>query len=375
MMPSNQERGGTRETISELAAAAAWSLPGRFGLARCLGPSYSLRCLVFHDISFSESAFTSGMGVSITPRSFESALEFVRPYYTPVRLEDVLAARKGRSLPSRAVLLTFDDGYASVMDWAVPLCAKWGVPAIFFLNAAFLDNQRLAPDNLVCFAANTLGMKTVNRAVRVVRGWEGAELNGVGEVFSRFFPSISVADRRAFLEALCHFGGFDEGQLAREARLYLTRNQVRELACSGFELGNHTYSHVRCRSLSSEEFSEEIGRNQRELEAIGGPVRSFSVPYGSSADLTVPLIEHLRRSGHEAAFLSESVANPRMSNQFQVDRVSLRQDRPDRMFFEIEVMPRIRAVRNRLLGRRCVSGDLCSSDAQVGGWSLAENRD
>jgi hypothetical protein len=127
--------------------------------------------------------------------------------------------------------------------------------------------------------------------------------------------------------------------------------------------------------LIRDDVAEEIDRNHRELEGLGGRVRSFSVPYGSSADLTPPLIEHLRRSGHEAAFLSESVANPRMLNQFEVDRVSLRQDRPDRVFFEIEVMPRIRAVRNRLLGRRRVRGDVHSSDAQMRGWSLAENRD
>jgi hypothetical protein len=111
------------KTISELAAAASWRVPGRFGLARLLGPSYSLRCLVFHDISSVKSAFTSGMAVSTAPSSFELALDFVRRYYTPVRLEDVLAASGGGPLPSRAVLLTFDDGYASVMLWAVPLCA------------------------------------------------------------------------------------------------------------------------------------------------------------------------------------------------------------------------------------------------------------
>src|SRR5208282_3188097 len=103
-------------------------MPGRFGIARALG-SYSLRCVVFHNISATESPFTRGMGVSITPRDFEAALAFLTRYYTPVRLQDVLADRDGRGLPPRPILVTFDDGYASVKKWAAPLCSRFGVPA------------------------------------------------------------------------------------------------------------------------------------------------------------------------------------------------------------------------------------------------------
>ncbi len=128
---------------------------------------------------------------------------------------------------------------------------KFGVPAIFFLNAAFLDNHRLAPDNLVCFVANVLGMETINAAVRVVKGADSPKLKSLAEVFSRFFPAISLAERKVFLEALAHLGGINEHQLAEEAGLYLTRKQLCELASLGFEIGNHTYTHVRCRSLTA----------------------------------------------------------------------------------------------------------------------------
>jgi peptidoglycan/xylan/chitin deacetylase (PgdA/CDA1 family) len=332
-----------------------------------------LRCIVFHDISVSESPFTKGMGVSITPRSFETTLEFISRYYTPVCLEDVLVRRQ---LPARAVLVTFDDGYASVMDWAVPLCEKSGVPAVFFLNAAFLDNERLSPDNLVCFAANVFGMRLVNRALRSITRCDGVELHSVTEVFSHVFPSISPSARKVFLDALCRLGGIDARRLACEARLYLSSDQVRKLARGGFELGNHTYTHVRCRSLNRNDWSEEIERNQRELESIGKPVRAFSVPYGSSRDLTTELISQLKRSGHEAAFLSESVANPKEFNRFQIDRVSVHQDRPDGLFFEIEVLPRLRSMRNRLFGnRRTMGRDFHRRAVGMSGWPLAENRD
>ncbi|MGA8580151.1 MAG: polysaccharide deacetylase family protein, partial [Bryobacteraceae bacterium] len=127
--------------------------------------------------------------MNITRSNLEATLEFLARYYSPVSLEDVLAGSNGRDLPPRAVLVTFDDGYASVSEWAAPLCAKFGVPAVFFLNAAFLDNHRLAPDSLVCFVANVLGMETINAAVRMARGADSPKLKCMAEVFSRFFPA------------------------------------------------------------------------------------------------------------------------------------------------------------------------------------------
>jgi peptidoglycan/xylan/chitin deacetylase (PgdA/CDA1 family) len=338
-----------RNSAIHLAAEAFWRTPGSFGIARILGPSYSLRCVVFHDISATESPFTKGMNVSTAPRKFEAALRFLTRHYTPVRLQDVLTDYDGRGLPPRAVLVTFDDAYASVAESAAPLCRQFGVPAVFFVNAAFLDNQRLAPDNLVCYVANVFGMKTIHAAARAVPGAGTSELHSLSEVFTRFFPSISLAEREVFLDTLRQLAGISDSRMADEAHLYLTTKQLCDLASFDFEIGNHTYTHVHCRSLSRKEFGSQVDRNKAELEAISGTkVRSFSQPYGSSKDLTHELADHLRESGHEAIFLSESVANPRGANRFQLDRVNPRVQGEDTFFLDLEVLPRLRAVRNRL---------------------------
>ena len=338
-----------RQKALDLATGTLWRLPGPFGVARMLGPSYSLRCVVFHHISAAESPFITGMNVSIAPAQFEAALRFLTAHYKPVRLEDVLEASVGGSLPPRAVLVTFDDAYASVVEVAAPLCRKYGVPAVFFVNAAFLDNRRLAPDNLVCYVANVWGMQAINGAVRTVRDHETTQLQSVTEVFSSFFPSVTVTERETFLEALRHLAGITECCLAEET-LYLTSQQLRSLASFDFEIGNHTYSHVHARRMSQAEFGQEIDRNKSELEALSGTkVRAFSQPYGSSKDLTPELARHLRESGHKAVFLSESVANLRGADPFRLDRVNPRVQGDDTFFLDLEILPRLRALRNRFL--------------------------
>jgi peptidoglycan/xylan/chitin deacetylase (PgdA/CDA1 family) len=324
-------------------------MPGCFGIARLLGPSYSLRCVVFHHIASEDSPFTAGINVRATPEQLEVALRFLIKYYKPVRLEDVLEDKDGRHLPQRAVLVTFDDAYASVWKVAAPLCKKYGIPAVYFVNAAFLNNRRLAPDNLICYVANVKGMETVNAAARTLGLAEFSDLRSLSEVFSNFFPSITLVEREAFLESLHRLSGVSESHLAEELALYLTTEQLRSLATYDFEIGNHTYSHVHCRRLSGDEFDHEIDRNKSELEELSGKkVRSFSLPYGSSRDLTAELASQLKRSGHEAVFLSESVANLRGADHFRLDRVNPNVQGEASFFLDLEILPRLRGVRNQL---------------------------
>jgi len=64
--------------------------------------------------------------------------------WQPLRLAEYLADRSG---PGRRFLVTFDDGYRSVHDVALPLLRELGVPATVFLCAGLLgDRSRWMPD-------------------------------------------------------------------------------------------------------------------------------------------------------------------------------------------------------------------------------------
>ena len=60
--------------------------------------------------------------------------------YRVISLDDLLAARKGeRSIPDHAVLLTFDDGYASFYSRVFPLLQAFEYPAVLALAGSWLD--------------------------------------------------------------------------------------------------------------------------------------------------------------------------------------------------------------------------------------------
>ena len=78
-------------------------------------------------------------------------------------------------------------------------------------------------------------------------------------------------------------------------------------------------------------------------------VRSFSVPYGSSADLASDLLSHLQQFGYEAVFLAESRSNSPSTHRLRLNRVSIKTGKDADLFSEIEVLPQLRTIRNRLL--------------------------
>ena len=341
-----------------------YRIPGCFRVAQAVGPSCGLRCLVFHNIADSETAFTAGIRVTISPREFENALQFLTAHYTAVSLTDVLSDGEGKGLPARPMLVSFDDAYASVYDYAAPLCRKYRVPAVFFVNGSCLDNRRLLPDNLICYVRSLQGMSAVAAAARSVPGFESAVLSSLNEVFGTFLPSLSLAERDQFLDAIRRAAGVEESGMAAAAKLYLTSNQLRELQDARFEIGNHTYTHTYSRRLSRADLAAEITRNKEELESVSGQtVRAFSQPYGSSEDLVPDVVNYLKASGHKAVFLSESVVNRRDADPYHLDRVSTcARDHAD-LFLDLEIKPRLRAIRNRYI-RRTVSEPSSSAHPQ-----------
>jgi len=80
----------------------------------------------------------------LPPRAFARQLAWLRRRrYTVVGLDDFVHARlEHRLMPSKSVVLTFDDGYADNLDLALPELERHGFPATVFLVTAVGDRAR-----------------------------------------------------------------------------------------------------------------------------------------------------------------------------------------------------------------------------------------
>lgn len=330
-------------------------MPMRFHLAKLFGPAYSLRCLVFHDVANEVSPFTNGLGVTMSPSEFERIIDFVCQHYTPIRLKDYLDNRQDGNFPHRPILITFDDAYASVALTATPILQKYNVPGVFFVNSSLVGNRELGLDNLLCYIANTRGTGALCSVARQFAGNDDIQVDSLEDVLDKVLPTLSQTQIAKFRATLASSLEVSSADLAARARLYVSADQLRTIASSGFEIGSHTLSHVFCRNLAADEFEREIDENKSRLETItDARVTAFSVPYGGPADLTRELIANLRRSSHEVVFLARDRANFPSTDLYRLNRINIQAGPSASLFEEIEILPRLRSLADILLsmGRR-----------------------
>jgi peptidoglycan/xylan/chitin deacetylase (PgdA/CDA1 family) len=300
----------------------------------------SLRIVLYHHLSDARSELTDGLGVTTPPRLFERHLARFERDYEVVDLETVLSGR----LPRRALLITFDDGYRSVLDVAAPIMARRGLPGVFFVSGAFTESGSLPLDNLICALSHRVAPAALENAVtgRAATGLDPRRLTGL-------LAALPYERRVALSGELAERFEVDRGRLRADSGLFLEGEELRGLRPLGIEVGNHTRSHLHCRAITgARAAAEELVEHRRRLEELAdAPVRSFSYPYGSRHDAT-PFVERvLRASGHEARFLVESRHNTPATRE-SWHRVSLQQTPASKLFVQLEVMPRLRTLRDRL---------------------------
>lgn len=234
----------------------------------------------WHVVSDRRLPHVSGIYEFRSIRDFEADLEFFLGHYHPVSEEDVIAhLHEGRSLPSRCVLLTFDDGLREVHDVIAPLLLAKGVPASFFLVTSLVDNHELCYPHKASLLLRALAtehragtLQEVGRVLALPQAASQAQLaSGV--------RSVSYRDRHV-LDQLgrlldCDFPGY----LRAEAP-YVTTEQVSSLLRQGFSIGAHSIDHPPYSELTVE---EQVHQTQESVRWLSNhfeiSCRSFAFPY------------------------------------------------------------------------------------------------
>jgi peptidoglycan/xylan/chitin deacetylase (PgdA/CDA1 family) len=300
-----------------------------------------LRAVLYHHFTDGTSSLVDRLAVSTRPDVFESHVRKMARDYEFVSLDEVLSGK----LPRRALLLTFDDGYRSVAELALPILRRLGIPSVFFVTGACLERDSLPLDNLLSHCCASVGVDRV--AATLDPDSRGAR------TFAQLLDLVAAMPYARCLKVgdeLAERFELDQARLRAKSRMFLDPRDLAGLAAYGCEVANHTRTHVFCRSIVDETSArDELVGHARRLESLTGrPVRAFSYPYGLREDAR-PIVERvLRESGHEALFLAESRPHLKGTLGRLWNRVALDGCPPWRIRAELELMPALRARRDRL---------------------------
>src|SRR5438105_466966 len=259
-------------------------------LSQLAFPGVAILC--YHGIRGAGEPAPPFNDLHVDEETFSRHCRFIADECHPISLDDLRASREGRrSLPARPVIVTFDDGYRSVLERALPSLERHGIPAaVFVCSEPVLTGRHFWFDTL----------------------WRRS-----GEQAVTHAMSMPYAEWRALRDAIATRAA------ETDAHRPMTPTELRRLAASPLvEIGGHTMRHPVLRFAPIDEQREEISGCRTALqEAIGKPIRSFAYPFGRVAEHYQPGTPRvIEAAGFDLAFTTNPSFVPGEVDPFQIPR-------------------------------------------------------
>jgi len=119
-------------SLKALMGQASFHLPSFQRLLR-----RSLTVFIYHEVTDDPSPFSRECDLAVSTQLFAQQLQFIRETFTVMTLDELLAG----TVPPRAALITFDDGFAGAFRCALPLLRSRQLPSTLFLNMGTLVGE------------------------------------------------------------------------------------------------------------------------------------------------------------------------------------------------------------------------------------------
>ena len=230
--------------------------------------------------------------------SFDCICAWVAEWFQVLSLEVAVDRLKRGDLPARAMVITFDDGYADNHEVALPILQRHGLTATFYVATGFLDGGRMWNDTVI-EAVRACQQPALDVAQLGIDGLTSLPLDGDAQRQAAIRALLDKLKYRPVDERLQLVGRLVEAVGAPlPGGVMMRSDQVKALRQAGMTVGAHTVSHPILLKLSAEQARREIDQSRQHLEAIlGEPVRHFAYPNGvpgrDMSDATAGIVKDL----------------------------------------------------------------------------------
>ena len=313
---------------------------------RSRGASPWITVLTYHRVAEPSAVamFDDGV-VDVTPAAFDLHVAYLKKWFDVIGIEDLLAFRRGGSLPKNPVLITFDDGYLDNYDVALPILKKHGLKAVFFIATAYLEERRLFWWDKINYLIKSSTHATIELAYPYALRLDLA--NEKKQAIKRVLRIVKdhyALDLPRFLDGLAAACGV---LLSREEErrivdgMLMTWKEVRALRAAGMDVQSHTSTHRVLQTLPEDKLAEELGGSREMLEAVlGESVRAISYPVGKPLRFTPNIRNAVRRAGYELGFSNGTGVNHRWDfDPLDAKRISLDVDLTPAFFHTMVALP------------------------------------
>jgi len=308
-----------------MSTAKAWLKAGIRRAARWVPRKPRPAILMYHRIGVETF---DPWGLVVEPDRFAAQTEWLARNRTMLPLMDFARLHQERQLPPDAVSLTFDDGYASVLD-AVPLLHKHAIHATVFLPVEIIEQRRRfwwdeLAQMIIGWPAETLQLDGTRLSVPPAQEHE-----------ERWPPETSPrTPRQKLFESLWSrlhamrpaVLGAAMAQLREQAPTALgatdrplTPEELRAVSTDTISFGSHGLAHPSLPVLRHEEKLREIAESHARCEALTGTApAAFAYPFGELDNASALLVKH---AGYTCACATGDAFVSSRSDRFALPRL------------------------------------------------------
>jgi peptidoglycan/xylan/chitin deacetylase (PgdA/CDA1 family) len=287
-------------------------------------PPSTVTVLAYHRIAPPENTDLSPALIDAYPADFAAQMRYVAGRYNVVSSWDVVRAlREGYTLPPRALVITFDDGYRCFQDTAWPILQQLGLPVTLFVPTDFPST----PGAL--FWWDTIHRALQRTTVRQIDipGLGTLPLRSPAERAAAYARLVALVERteEAGAARLVEMVVKQCGVEPNTEQMMLTWDEVAALAAAGVNVGPHTRSHIVLAQAAPERVEAEVAGSWADLQArIPNALPIFCYPNGKPHAVSLTAARAARRAGLAGAYTMVAGLNTiGRTNPFLLHRVGM----------------------------------------------------
>jgi peptidoglycan/xylan/chitin deacetylase (PgdA/CDA1 family) len=258
--------------------------------------------LAYHRIETPDNPDLAPTVIDAYPSDFEAQMRYVAARYNVISSWDLVGAlREGKTLPKRAMILTFDDGYRSFREAAMPVLRRLGLPVSLFV-VTHCAGQVGTPfwwDSLY----RSL-MQPCRHEIQVPR--LGTLRLGTPRQRLRAFERLVYHIERTPWREAEELGEAVLEMCAVEPsteRHLLNWDEIGELAEEGVTIGAHTRHHPVLARVTTDRAHSEISGSWNDLQGhIPNPLPLFCYPTGKEHAVNAAVRKMVRDAGFVGAY-------------------------------------------------------------------------
>lgn len=315
--------------------------------------------LTYHHVASEDPAYPYDPGVAdASPEQFRRQMEILARYGTPIGVDELVRALEGAPLPKNPVMVTFDDGYRSCHDVALPILRAVGMRATFFVASGYISERKLYWWERVALILSQARRPTA--ALTYPKPFElDRRAPTAHRVLNNLIKNTANLDIEKFLEGLAHGFGVEwnsEIEATHADNLIMSWDQVRALSRAGMDVESHSRWHRVLQTLDDKALRDELAGSKADLESqLGRPVRAVAYPVGRRIAHVQRIRDAVIAAGYKLGLTNASGATriwPQPlsgmipTDRYDVARLSTDRSMSDAMYFTQIAMPQLAYIGN-----------------------------